>query len=331
MSEVVTGGLIEEHSVGFLMNRAVLRVSEQSTVKTAMETVQSSVQAVSSISYVYVVDRQGCLVGVCSIGELMKAHPEELITQVMQVDVISTTVDVDREVVAHLAVDKSIKAIPVVDEEQKLIGVISTDAIFKTLREETTEDFIRFAGISTEVPHIHSLLESTAVTQIKQRLPWLLIGLAGGIGAAVLVSGFEEVLDAHVAIAAFIPLVVYLADAIGSQIQIIFIRTLTLYPQLNVWGYFVKEVGVNITVGTVLAALLALISFVWLGDGWLSISLGLSVFATAITALCVAILLPWTLYIHDKDPAIASGPLATVIIDLVSLLIYFLVVSLLLL
>ncbi len=313
------------------MDTAVWRVAKASTAGTEIERLREAATIAASVNYAYAIDEAGTLCGVVSIRELLQADPTRAVGELMQIDPITVSADEDQERVAHLAVAQNIKAIPVVTKEGVLLGVVNTDVILRILQEETTEDFIRLAGVDTPDTHAHKLLQASSAIQIRQRLPWLLLGLAGGMFAAILVSRFEAVLEAQVAVAAFIPLVVYLADAIGSQIQIIFIRTLTLRPHISVFGYAWREVLINVSIGLVLALLVGLLSFVWFLDVALSVALAVSVFATALTALFIAIVLPWTLHRCGKDSAIGSGPLATVLIDLLSLLIYFLVVAALLL
>ncbi len=164
----------------------------------------------------------------------------------------------------------------------------------------------------------------------KERIPWLFFGLFGGIFAAQLVSFFETPLKGHFILAAFIPLMVYMADAVGAQSQTLFIRRLIIDYELNIKKYLFREIKVSFLIALVLGIILSLISLIWFSAPVLiGFILGISLFLTIIFASLIAILIPCLLNFLKKDPAVGAGPVATIIRDVSSLLIYFLIASLL--
>ena len=302
-----------------------LSVAPQTKISDVIEKVTSEAAEVVTISYIYIVDNAK-LLGVFSVKELFNALPGQKVEEISSKEIIYVSASDSLEFAAHTAVNNSIKMIPVIDKGE-LVGVIDTDTIFKALRNEATEDLMATAGIFPERRVDIFLWDTSVFVHFKQRIPWLLIGLCGGVLAAFLVGIYEETLESHLAIAAFIPLVVYLADALASQIQILYIRKITLNPETNFLYYARRELFVNILLGTTLAGFVTLLSFGLYSDFRVSLVLGLSVFLTAIIAAIIALLFPMLLNKFGKDPALGSGPIATVCIDVVSLLVYFSIAS----
>ena len=204
-----------------------------------------------------------------------------------------------------------------------MLGVIPSDVILNILHNENIEDVLRFAGVNKLKDPAVSIIKASAAIHFRKRLPWLILGLFGGIVAALVIGFFEEALRVHLALAAFIPAVVYMADAVGSQTQIIFVRSLALNHKLNLKKYIWREARVNLFLALVLGVIISIVSLLWWKSSLLGIILGVSIFLTILTAMAVAIFLPWLFSKFKYDPAIASGPFATVIRDILSLLIYF--------
>ena len=302
-----------------------LSVSPGTKISSVLETVKNQVGRVESVNYIYVVENTS-LVGVFSIKELFKARAEQSVEDIATPDLVYVSAKDSLEFAAHTAVNNSIKMIPVLNKG-KLMGVIDTDTIFRVLRNEATEDLMATAGIFPEQQADVFLWDTSIFSHFKQRIPWLLIGLCGGVLAAFVVGAYEDTLESHLAIAAFIPLVVYLADALASQIQVLYIRKITLDPATNFFYYARRELFVNLLLGLTLASVVSFLSFGIYTDILVSLVLGLSVFATAIIAAIVALLFPMILNKLGKDPALGSGPIATVCIDIISLLVYFYIAS----
>jgi magnesium transporter len=220
-----------------------------------------------------------------------------------------------------LAIERNIKAVPVIDHRGKFLGVVPSDGILAILHEEHIEDALHFAGIRPFDGG--EVFKASITTHIKKRLPWLLIGLIGGIAAARFIGIFDALLEAELALAAFIPMIVYLADAIGSQTQTIFIRSISFGGGISLQKVFLREGVIGAVMACIFGLLSALIAGLWWESAVLAWIIGISVTMTIIIATVIAIFLPWFFLVRNIDPAIASGPLATVVRDILSIAIYF--------
>jgi magnesium transporter len=322
--------LYPKDSAARKLTKAVPVVGLGETVAQVETLLRSRATEFDTINYVYVVDAAKKLVGVISIKEILRLGGNVPIKESMVKASVFVRPHTDQEKVAQLALEHSLKAIPVVDKDHVFQGVVPSDVILEILNQEHTEDVMRFAGVSRQHGDrsaVDVLLRAPSRTHVKLRLPWLVLGLLGGVGAAAVVEQFEATLADQLILAAFIPAIVYMADAVGSQTQMLFVRSLALDQRLNIKSYLVREVMVNFVLGLILAGLIFIISLVWVGVFTVSLILAVSVFLTVWFTVLVAIMLPWLFSRLGHDPAIASGPLATVVRDIASLLIYLGVAS----
>jgi len=280
-----------------------------------------------TINYIYVVNEEKKLVGVISIKELFRSSKDAVVEEIMKRELVTVRPHIDQERVAVLAIKHNLKAIPVVAHDNIFLGVVPSDTILDILHQEQIEDILLSAGIRKFKEPVRSLIFAPAKTHFKKRIFWLVLGLAGGIIAAFVVSSFEESLKTYLILAAFIPAVVYMADAVGSQTQTIFIRSLAIEEKLNFKKYLQREIRVGLLLALVLGVIMFFFSFFWQKVLLFGLILGISFFATIIVAMAVAIFLPWLFLKIKYDPAVASGPFATIIRDILSLLIYFVVAS----
>jgi magnesium transporter len=287
-----------------------------------------SKQAYESIELICVTEPGGKLVGIVPIRELFTAAADARIGEVMHDNPPVVHADVDQERVASIALHHSQNAVAVVDHHHMLLGTVPPDALLHILRREHVEDLHRLAGIGRETEVAREALESPPLRRARHRLPWLIVGLIGALLTAALVSSFEADLARHVAIAFFVPGLVYLADAIGTQSEAIAVRGLSL-SHANLRHLFAGELRTGVLIG----AVLGLITFpvVWLmyADLQLAAAVTLSLVIAATIASTIGIFLPWLLQSLGTDPAYGSGPLATIIQDIVTLLIYLSVASVL--
>ena len=319
--------LLPIDSAGRIMVSNVPIVSDISTIADAENLLLKEIKNFETINYIYVVNSQDQLVGVISIKEVFGSPKTTPISQIMKRELIKVRLHTDQEHVAILAIKHNLKAIPVVDAEDVFLGAVPSDVILNVLHRENIEDVLRSAGVHSFGDPTEYLMATSATFHFKKRLPWLIVGTLGGFVAAILVGSFERILQELLVLAAFIPSVVYTADAVGSQAQMIFIRSLALNHDFNFKKYFRREMIISVLLAMALALLMSAFSFVWQGSLILSFILGLSFFLTIIIATATAILLPWFFYAFKRDPAIASGPLATIIRDVSSIVIYFVVAS----
>jgi magnesium transporter len=276
---------------------------------------------------VFVTDAEHRLLGQVALPELLRAKPEHPIGRVMEVVPAVAQPEMDQELAASIAVGHGVAMLPVVDAHRQLIGVLPPETLMAILRAEHLEDLHRLAGVHREQLMAREAIEAPPMRRVRHRLPWLLVGLAGSGLATLVMSSFEATLQSTVAVAFFVPAIVYLADAIGTQTEAAAVRGLSLVheplPRL-VWG----ELRTGVLMGLVLAALA--LPAVWLGfgDGRLALAVAGALLAAGAVATTVGLLLPWALARAGRDPAYGSGPLATVIQDVLSILIYLAIASL---
>lgn len=273
---------------------------------------------------VYVVDRQGRPHGAVALAALIEAPAERRIASLRGAVHIGGS-DADPEHLASLALRHGLTAIPVVDREGRLHGVVPPHDLMEILRREHVEDLHRMAGIRREISHgseqARAAIEAPPLSRVQDRLPWLLAGLAGAMLATMLMARFEATLQSKLAVAFFVPAIVYLADAIGTQTEAIAVRGLSLShaPMASlVWG----ELRTGLLIGTALALLAW--PAVWLAfdDMRLATTVALALTAAGAMATTIGLLLPWMLARLGKDPAFGSGPVATIVQDVLSLAIY---------
>jgi magnesium transporter len=271
-----------------------------------------------------VVCSAGRFLGVITIEDLLCAPADATVESLMDGTPVVAP-GVDQEVAAWRAVRHGESALAVVDEHGRFCGVIPPHRLVAVLLSEHEEDLSRLGGFLKNSSVALTTSEEPAGRRFWHRLPWLLLGLCGVIVTADLVGRFDEELQRNVMIAFFMPGIVYLADAVGTQTETIFVRGLSLgVPISRMVG---RELVAVFGIGIALAALIApLVGWLW-NDTHLGFAVGLSVFAASSTATAVGIALPWLFDRLSLDPAVGSGPLATVVQDLFSIWIYLLVTS----
>ncbi len=275
---------------------------------------------------VCVVDDAGRLVGSVETARLFASADDARVDALARLDLPVVPADADREQMVSLAIGHGLAAVPVVDAAGHLLGVARATTLMDILRREHVEDLHRLAGISRETERAVEALEEPPLRRARHRLPWLLVGFGGSVVATFVVSRFEAALAAVPAIAFFVPALVYLADAIGTQSEAVAVRGLSL-SRVGVARLLGGELRTGLLIGLVLA--LAAWPLVWLafGDARLAAAVGLALAGASAIATVLGLMLPWVLARLGTDPAYGSGPLATIVQDVLSLLIYFACVS----
>lgn len=317
-----------KESAGRIMIENVPVALPEMRILDVKEILLREIKNLETINYIYVVDKDKRLIGVFSIKEIFRAPGETKVEELIGGKIIKVRPNTDQERVAILALRHNLKAIPVVNKEGVFLGAVPSDVILNILHSENVEDLFREAGISkTELPFIETEKVSSKIL-VKARIPWLFFGLFGGMMAAKIVELFESSLGKHFVLIAFIPLMVYMADAVGAQTQTLFIRSLAVNNDFNFKKYFLKEIKVSFLIALILGVVLFFFSFFFFNSFAVGIILGASLFLTVISAGVIGVIIPWGLKIFKKDPAIGSGPFATIIRDILSLVIYFSVSSL---
>lgn len=262
------------------------------------------------------------LVGLATIESLLSARPDAVVGDVMDPDPPTVSPRTHQEHVALKAVQHGEPGLAVVGEDNRFLGLISAQTLLAVLLEEHDEDMARLGGYLGSASEARSASTERVGRRLLHRLPWLLVGLVGALVAAVVVSAFSEQLEEQVLIAYFVPGVVYIAAAVGMQTETLVIRGLSL--DVGIDQVAVREAMTGALLGMILATLA--FPLIWAGWGNIEVAAAVAVamFAASTIATCVAMLLPWTLHRLGKDPAFGSGPIATVIQDLLTVSIYFL-------
>jgi magnesium transporter len=261
------------------------------------------------------------LVGLVTIERLLAADPATPLGTIMDADPPVVAPGLDQEHAAWRAVQNHESALAVVDAEGRFVGLIPPERMLAVLLTEHHEDMARIGGFLHDAEAALRASVEPVPRRIWHRLPWLLLGLGGAMLASVIVAGFEEELRADVVIAFFVPGIVYMADAVGTQTETLVIRGLSVGVPI---GRVVRrELLTGAVVGVILAALFLPFSLLAWGRPEVSVAVSLALLAASSTATFVAMALPWAFHRFGKDPAFGSGPLATVIQDLLSLVVYF--------
>jgi magnesium transporter len=277
---------------------------------------------------IHVVDERRRLRGAVALSALVGAQPQQTMAVLMH-PVHAVSVESDPEHAASAALRHGQVAVPVVDHGGHLQAVVPPRTLMEVLRREHVEDLHRMAGIRRETTQARLAIEAPPVRRARDRLPWLLVGLAGSVLATGVVAVFEASLQATIALAFFVPAIVYLADAIGTQTEAIAVRGLSLSqaPMRElVWG----EMRTGLLIGLVLGLLSWAGVWAVFGDLRLASAVGLSLLVAGTLATTIGLALPWLLTRLGRDPAFGSGPIATIVQDVLSLAVYFLIAQALL-
>jgi magnesium transporter len=273
-----------------------------------------------------IVCREGIFAGVMRIEDVLAADDSTTAEELMDTDAPRVAPGVDQEVAAWQAVRHGESALAVVDEAGRFVGLIPPDRMLAILLSEHEEDLARLAGLSGASSARLSSEEPIA-RRFAHRLPWLLIGLGGALAAADIVGFYEEALRRNVMLSFFMASVVYLADAVGTQTETVVVRGLSLGVPIR--RVLARELLTGLLMGCVLGLIALPLIYARWGDANVAVGVSLSLAAACSTATVAAMLLPWLFDRFGVDPAFGSGPLATVIQDLLSILIYFAIVTML--
>jgi magnesium transporter len=274
------------------------------------------------------VDEKKKLLGTISIKALYRRHPKTKLHEVIEgQDLVYITPATDQEEAANLCLRRGLKGIPVVDEQKKLLGAVVHDAITNILYKEIREDMLRLAGIEQSHSEMDNILEIPFTRALRHRAPWLFLGLLGGLIVAKIIGTFEALLAQNLLLAAFIPLVVYLADAVKNQLEVFAIRDFAIFRKLNFMQYFFKQLAVVVSLSVILGLSLMVFSFLLYGEKTISWVLGVAVSSAILSALVTGLCVPYLFRKIKLDPANASGPIGTILQDTLSVSIYFMVAT----
>ncbi len=301
-----------DQTAGRIMNPNVFALSEDVTAGEAIEALQTS-RDVEMVFYLYVVDERRHLVGVLSLRRLLLVSPETPLKRIMTTDLMSARVETDQEEVAQLVASYNLLAIPVVDDENKLVGIITVDDVIDVIKDEATEDIYRMAGVSSD-EHVFT----PAREALRKRLPWLGVNLVTAILAALVVRLFQSTIDQVVALAAFMTIVASMGGNAATQTLTVIVRGIALgdLTWSNSRQVLLKEAAVGIGNGVILGLAGAGVAWWVVGNPYFGGILALAMVINLLIAAVAATLIPFGLRAMKVDPALASSVFITTLTDM---------------
>ncbi len=307
------GDLLEypEQTAGRIMNPKVFALSEDMTAGEAITAVQTS-RDVEVVFYLYIIDARRHLVGVASLRRLLLVPPTTPLKRIMTTDIISVRADMDQEEVARQVASYNLLAIPVVDEENKLVGVITVDDVIDVIKDEATEDVYRLAGVSSDDRIFSSPMES-----LRKRLPWLQVNLVTAFLAASVVALFEGTIAQWSVLAVFMPVVAGMGGNAAMQTLTVIVRGIALgeLTWANSRKALLKEAMVGIGNGFGCGIVAALVVWAWKGNFSLGLIIGAAMVINMFVAATAGTLIPLGLRALKVDPALASSVFITTLTD----------------
>ena len=312
-------------TAGGLMTNEFIAYTPHITIQEALNKFKEDGKEIENIYNIYIEDETERLIGVISLRELLIAKPEARLAELMETKIMKVLPDEDVEAVAGMMSKYDLVAIPVVNVDGHLLGIVTVDDIMDVIEEEATEDLYRVAGTS-EV-RFGRIEDARPVDIVKSRLPWLFVCLIGGMIASIVIGGFEETLAAVIVLAAFIPVIMGMAGNAGLQISTTMVRGIALDSIHNYWRYVAKELAAGAMIATIAGGSIALLTTALKGMPMLGLVVGISMFVAICTSVVIAIVTPTIAEKMGIDPAITAGPFVTVFNDILGITIYFVVAN----
>ena len=316
----------DEGTAGSIMAKELIKVKETWKVLTCVSKIRTQAQEVTRVHSIYVVDSQDILKGRLSLKDLLVAKDEKLIADIYIPKVDSVNVNDEIEEVARIMQKYDLEAIPVVDVRDRLLGRITIDDIVDFIKEEAEKDYQMAAGITEDVEADDSIYELT-----KARLPWLILGLFGGLGAASIMGGFDDALLKFPELFFFTPLIAAMAGNVGVQSSAIIVQGLANDNiKGSMFNRMVKEIGLALVNGIILAGLIFLFGLIFDYNINISITIAISLIIVIIIAALIGTFVPLILDKKGIDPAVATGPFITTSNDIFGIFIFFYIAKLIL-
>ena len=262
----------------------------------------------------------GSAVGILSVERLLAAPAELPVRELMTPDPVTITPEADEVLAAHRLIGRHESSLVVVDSTGRFCGLVPPSRMLPVLLSAHERDLARLGGYLTGTRQARGAAEESVGRRLWHRLPWLLLGLIGAMGSALLIGAFAERLEANVLIAFFVPAVVYIADAVGTQTETVLIRALS--AGVRVRAIFARELITGLVMGLVVGGVFFAFAVAGWGDEQVALAVGLALVASCTIATLVAMALPSAFHRFGRDPAFGSGPLATVLQDLLSIAFY---------
>ncbi|PLX93042.1 MAG: magnesium transporter [Desulfuromonas sp.] len=310
----------QEDTAGGIMSTEIFSLREDITASQAIEALQEA-EDVEMVFYIYVTDVHNHLVGVLSLRQLLMVPPGRCLSEIVSSDVISVRADTDQEEVAQLVAKYNILAIPVVDDHNKLLGIITVDDVIDVMRQEATEDIYKMAGASEE--ELMYGYKSFKIARL--RLPWLLVNLLGGVVTGYLMWWFQLTLKEVIALISFIPVITGMGGNVGGQSATIVVRGFATgrIDFTTLRQVFFKELRVGLIMGLVCGFTVGCIALIWHHNPYLGLVVGSAMIIAMTVAATMGVLAPAFFKRIGIDPAIASTPFVQTANDITGILIYF--------
>jgi magnesium transporter len=305
-------------TAGGIMTTEFFSLSEDATAQEAIRRLQHATDA-EMVFYIYVTDKDEHLVGVLSLRQLLTVPPATPLKNIMTRDVMSVAVDMDQEEVARQVASYNLLAIPVVEKDGRLAGIITVDDVVDVIREEATEDMLKMAGAIEE----DTVSKSSSLGSARLRLPWLFTNLVGSLLSGAILWYFRYTIQEVVAIVSFIPVIAAMGGNVGLQSSTLIIRGLAtgLVELTDVWTVFFREVKIGLVMGLACGLILTIVGW-GLHQGFLGVVVGTSLVIAFLVSTSMATIMPIVLKRMGVDPAIAAGPFVTTANDITGITIY---------
>lgn len=310
----------EEKTAGSIMTTEFVSFFESDTAAYALYELKDKAPTAETIYYLYILDDNKKLTGVVSLRDLIVAPADEMIKDIMSENIVYVSVGKDQREVAQMMRDYDLLALPVVDFQNHLLGIITVDDIMDVMEEEASDDYSKLAAVSDV-----GKPDDSAIASAKKRLPWLIILLFLGMFTASLIGRFEATLEKVAILAIFIPLIAGMAGNTGTQSLAVAVRGIATgeFKEQGKTKLLIREATTGLITGSVCGIIITLIIYFWKGEIFLGILVGISIMITLIVATLSGSVIPLIMNRLNIDPAVASGPFITTINDIISILIYF--------
>ncbi|MGK7873392.1 MAG: magnesium transporter [Xenococcaceae cyanobacterium] len=308
-------------TAGRLMTPEYIALKEHLSANQAQERIRSLASESEVSYYLYITDASKRLIGILSLKDLILASPEQTLGQIMTRDVVYAYTDTDREEVARLIQRYDLLALPVVDREEHLLGVVTVDDVIDILQEEATEDIYKMGAVQADGD---SYFQKSLLEIAKKRTPWLLVLLVTNSITVLILSSYEAVLEEVVALAFFTPLLIDAGGNVGAQSSTVVIRGLSTEELKDKKPSFVilRELITGGMLGIILGILVIVVVFAFLGRGEIGITVGVSLLSITMIAATTGAALPFLFRFLGFDPALMSAPFITTVVDILGILIY---------
>lgn len=309
-----------EGSAGSIMNTSAFALHMDTSVKEATKLLHKA-EDLEMVFYLYVVDDENRLVGVISLRQLILNPPDKKLSEIMIKDVVSAMVTDTQEYVAELVEKYDFLALPVVDEQHRLCGIITIDDVIDIIKDQASEDIYAMAGLTQN----DLMFDKSPYKVARTRLPWLVITFIGEMIAGVVVAFFQQKITDFAILVSFMPIVMAMGGNVGSQSATVIIQGVAMGKiDTSRWGRVIfKELVVGALMGIVIGVLLGIAAPLWEGTAQIGIIVGVAIFAAMLFASLTGSIVPITLMKLKFDPAIASAPFITALNDITGLTIYF--------